>query len=346
MKRLLLIPVFVALVACEKSVGPKFDDPGYVLSAANADSISIAFTSYDRINITHRSGSSVKSRDFRSVGIGFVDSSGYTQWDSSVSSYDNSLDAFSFQFNFALVLDSTKAETSVRVRYYHRELGFTDIDTTILQYKHPYPNAEVFVDNSIFTYPDQHFQALVRLGNRLYFHPTGGLGLFEYDLTTNEEKELYLYGAGDHLAADSIFVFCDVNHNSIKRFNIVTNTKDLDFPILLGSIRGLATYQGLLYALDDSKSPSRIYIFTYDGALIDSTDFPWFAFHITIDNGILFAGTAGTTIRLIDLPTMNELPRVTAPARNLEGISVFGEYLYYCDWYKMIVGAVPVVDLK
>jgi hypothetical protein len=346
MKRLLNISFIIVLFACEKSVDPEFDDPGYIISLANADSLHVELTSYDRVTITHRSGSSVKSRDFRGVGIGFVDSSGYNQLDSSASTYDNSTDAFSFQFNFPLVLDATKTETIVRVRYYHRESGFTDIDTTILQYKYPYSNAEIFVDNSIFTYPNQHFQALVRMGNKLYFHPTGGYGLFEYDLVTEAKKELYQYGGGDHLAADSIFVFCDVGHNSIKRFNLVTNTKDLDFQILLGNIRGLETYQGLLYALDGSKYPRRLYRFTYDGSLVDSTDFPWFAYHITISDGVLYAGTASTTIKRINLATMSELPSVAAPTSNLEGISIYNGDLYFCDWYKRIVGSVPLQDLQ
>lgn len=343
MTRISALSLLLIYTACNHSVTPPPVDPGFLVSKDNAANIKIMFTGFDRARITHQSDSSVKSREYKGVAVGTRDSTGYHELLSSGSTYEPSVDAFFFKFDFALSLDSTKAETAIVIRYYHAGSGFTDVDTVIKQYKYPYPNAELFVTNSIMIRPFGHFQDIVLLGNKFYFHPTGAEGLYEYDLSTKVTRTLVQYIAGDHLAGDSIFIFCDINHNSIRRYNLLSETIDLTIAVFPSSdLTALETYQGLLYAIQGGL----LRRYTYAGTAVDSVSLPGYRYHLAMSDGILYSGYASIFIKRTQLASMSELPSVASPARNLEGIKIRDGRLYFCDFYKSIVGFVPLQDLK
>lgn len=347
MKQTTFFLLILSCAACDQGIAPP---PAYypnLLSQANADSIGIEFTDYDKVRITHQFESPLKSREFQRIGIGILDSTGYREVLSSSSQYDPAYDIFSLAFDFLLSLDSTKITTPIILRFYRRDSGFIDVDTTIQQYKYPYPNAEIFLTSSIMVWPidsRDHFQDIDRIGNKFYFHPTGPQGLFEYDLNSEITRYLFPYGTGDHIAADSIFVFCDIGLK-IVRYNILADSVDLTVATFPTLIRGLETYQGSLYAITYSSAYA-VRKYTYDGALIDSSTISGSVFHLTISNGILYTTDFYATIRRFELSTMNVLSSVSGPARNLEGIRIYDDHLYFCDFYKRMVGSVPLQDLR
>ena len=209
-------------------------------------------------------------------------------------------------------------------------------------YKYPYASAEIFVTNAIS--PNTCcFQDVDRIGNRLFFHPTASQGLFVYDLSTGQTTELLFYGGGDAIAADSPFVFCDIMHHGISRFNIVTNSVDLQFTLLSGSaIAGLETYQGFLFVL---TLPSQLNKFSYDGVLLDSIPYPESTYFLTIHDSVCYSlrwQSAGDHLTRFDLRTQQSLPDLPAPAWGGEGIKIYENSLYYCDWFKRFLGVIPL----
>jgi len=343
MKQTILVLFLLAYTGCRHPTSPPSPVEMYLISQDNAHDIDIVLTDFDKARITHQSGSSVRSKEFRKVGVGILDSAGYQELVVSDSTYDPVLDVFSFEFDFPLSLDIKEIETPIVVRYYHRESGFTDVDTIIFQYKYPYSRAEIFL-TYIPTPLGGYFQDIDQIGNKFYFHPTGPEGLFEYDLSTKTTRSLVQYTSGDHIAADSIFVFCDVYHTSIRRYNLVTDTLDLILASMT-EVFGLETYQGFLYALE-GRSPTRLNKYTYGGTRVDSVLFPGTGYHLTINDGVLYTYTFSAFLRRIDLTSMAELPTVAKPASNLEGIRILDGRLYFCDFDKRMVGSVPLQDLK
>ncbi len=336
-----ILPLFF-LVACDQGVAPS----GSVPSTIKVHDIKIELVYYDSVRVTHSSGPLLKSRDYQKVGLGILDTSGYRELYQSQSSYDPSLDVYSFGLDFAFRLDKTKVETPIVVRYYRPDSGFTDVDTTVLQYKYPYANTQVFLSASIVpSTHDEHFQDIALIGDKFYFHPIGSLGLYEYNLSTKVTRTLAQYGSGDHLAADSIYIFFDINNNSIRRYNLLTDTLDLTIvtyshPNRYANIVGLETYQGFLYCIEGGF----LHKYSYDGAVADSVAFSGSAYHLAINNGIIY--TANFPLRRIDLATMAALPPVQTPCSNMEGIKIYGSKLYFCDFNKRIVCTVPLQDLR
>jgi hypothetical protein len=171
-------------------------------------------------------------------------------------------------------------------------------------------------------------------------------GLYSYDLDSHEIVSLLPYSAGDHIAAESVFVFCDINHDHVVRFNLTTNAVDLTFPAMSNDIiRGVEVYEGFLYV---DRDFSHVKKYTLDGVLVDSADF-WTNIYLTIDSGIVYSVDVGgypNRILRYDMQTGRTLPSVLSPARSSAGIKIYDGKLYYCDSDKRIIGAVPVADVR
>ncbi|MBI4535457.1 MAG: hypothetical protein HY708_04205 [Ignavibacteriae bacterium] len=333
----------------QESVTVSPPDGRPIITAGDFGKVVLILSDYNLVRITHQLGLDLRSANVVRIGIGSKDSTGYTQSQSVAMTYDPNAQAYIIHFDFPARLDSSKAEEPLTLRYYLADSTYADADTTVESYKYPYPTAEVVVPFAVLQpfLRTHHLQDVDRNGLLVFFHPMGADGLFAFDMVTKTVTWLLEYWSGDHIAADSDFVFCD-NHDRILRFNLKSSSVDLVIPgtgIPYDAVRGMDVYDGYLYIHRDH---SRLRKYTLDGALLDSIDY-WTSSYMTISDSIIYDVEflpGRNNLRRYDMRTKSFLQKVLAPARATEGIKVYQDMLYYCDFERRMIGAVPLADLK
>ncbi len=347
---LAILAIVLLMANCrEDSTSPIVPpDTRPVLDPQDIHSIILTLTDYDVVRVTHKAGLDLRSSDIIRVGIGAKDSMGYTQLLSANSTYDTSAQTYIIHYDFTVRMDSTLINANIVIRYFTSDSTFTDADTIFSLYKYPYQAANVVVTNSIVPYQSS-FQDISRIGNKFYFHPQGPDGLYEYDLNSHLTRSLFEYSSGDHLAADSVFIFIDVDHNSIERFNILNDSVDLHLHTFsTGSILGMETFNKKLFVLHDNP-PIQLEVFSFDGTALDTIPYATFTYYLTIYDSIAFSvdvNSSPNQVTRFDLRTKTFLSNVAAPAKTCDGIKVHGNQFYYCDYNKGFIGVIPVIDLK
>ena len=344
-KVILAITIAFALLffTCKKESNPIVPpDSRPVLASSDYGKLVLTLLSYDTVRITHQIGIDLRSPNVIRIGLGTKDSLVYRQSRSYATTYDPNAQAHIIHFDFSARLDSSKALVPLTVRYYFADSTYADADTIVLAYKYPYPSAEIIVNFSSLQGVLQlaRPQDVDRIGASIFFHPTGPLGLYKYDMTTGQVNELLDYSSGDFIAAESSFVFCDVNHNQVRRYNLNLNQVDLIFPSLLEDIRGMDAYNGFLYVANNFNVVRR---YTYDGVLLDSASYSCYCF--TIRDSMAYT-PQWISMKRFDLRTGQYIQNVLFPLQYAWGIKEYQGKIYYCDYEKAIIGAVPVSDLR
>ncbi len=337
--------MLVCLISCDTGIAP-LHQLYPTISTSDYDDVDVQFVTFDRVRVTHKNGSDLKSSEIVEIALGKKDSSGFHEL-FSTGSYDPQSKIAYFHFDFSPILDSTAIETPLTIRYSLHDSSIIDYDFVVRQYQFPYKNTQVLITDSVMG-GYSYFQDIARIGNKFYFHELGAGGLREYDLTTQTTKTLLQYPGGDHIAADSIFVFCDIGHHSVARYNLLTKSIDLWLPPFPeGSLAGLDTYDKLLYVLVRVPTTS-LKTYTYDGVQLDSIALPSPGYYMTISNNILYSVQGGPSDQLgrFDLQTRTVLPNLKAPARHNDGIKAYQGLLYFCNYEKKLVGYVALSDLE
>lgn len=328
--------------SCKKEsnlVAPPDSRP--VLDIQHYSKVVLNMAGYDTVRVTHQIGLDLRTPNITRIGFGTKESTGYMQSLLSATTYDPNAQMYVVHFDFLVRLDSSKAIVPFTIRYYFADSSYLDVDTTVLAFRYPYPSAEIIVQFSSLQSSLQtaHPEDVDRIGSSVFFHPTAAFGLYRYDLNTRQASELLTYNGGDFIAADSVFVFCDVYHHEIQRYNLTLNAVDLTFPTRFNIIRGMDVYNGSLYVADAFE----IMIYSFDGVLLDSVNLALYG--LTIGDSIIYE-SGWPTISLFDLRTRQFLLNVLSTMWIPEGIKEYHGKLYYCDFEKRIIGAVPVADLR
>ena len=338
-----------SFVSCKKNpaspVIPTDDRP--LISASDYGKIRLNMVGYDLVEITHQFGLQLRSSTVRAIAIGSKDNAGFQQYSFVPDTFDSQANSFIIRFDFKVLIDRSQTIAPLTIRYYSSDSSYVDVDTSVALYKYPFENAQIVADSSVAIHSEP-FQDVARLGSVLYFHPIGPLGLYAVDLNTRSVNDLYDYGSGDHIAADSQYVFCDDDTHgfNIVRYNIAKGSVDLTFPFTFN--RGIAAYNGFLYAVDNNHNLIR---FTLGIHAIDSIQYPTNSYYLAIQDSIAYGVNQtsiddSSSITRFDMRTQQFLPSIHAPAFSCNGIKFFGDTLYYCDYLKSIVGAVALNDLN
>jgi hypothetical protein len=257
-------------------------------------------------------------------------------------------------------MDSSKITAPVTVRYYKSDSTYFDADTMIALYKYPYQSAQVFLDSSQLGIDafKMIIQGISLSGSNFFFHPLNE-GFYSYDLVAHTCEERWDgYHIGSHLAADSNYVFCDVDHQQIVRYNLTTDKADSSVPYLgkvQADIAGMAIVNHLLYVLI-TDWPIYLKKFTLNGVLLDSIPMPtnssYKPFFMAMHDSVVYSkeeissgSPRGGQISRFDLRTKSFLSNVASPAKEIEPITISGDLLYYNNFYKNFIGVMPVADL-
>ena len=88
---------------------------------------------------------------------------------------------------------------------------------------------------------------------------------------------------------------------------------------------------------------------TFDGIAIDSVSYGKDTYFMAVKDSIIYSkdyvDIGDYQISRFNMKTGNFLPNLKSPAKDIGGMEIYNDTLYYCDEWKRIVGMVPVVDL-
>jgi len=298
---------------------------------------------YDVVQITHEAGQDLSSQHIYQIEIGRKQDTIFNQIAAFPSNYDTLAQTYIIHFKFTVALDSTSIRFPLTIRYMSNDNTNADVDTMVLLYKYPYISSEIFFDHS---YP---YQDIARNQTTLFLHGWNE-GLTEYDLTTQQINQYDFYRIGTHITACEDYVFCDVDHQKLVRFNIASKTTDMTFSSLqdVQVIEGIATQDSSVYVIARDLSSTYLKRFSFDGVMQDSMLYPGDPYFMAMADSIVYCKYYlgnGPQMSRFSLKTKSFLPNVLSPASRLAGIEIFRDTLYYCDVYKKFVGTVPVADL-
>jgi hypothetical protein len=358
---LFLVILIIPFGSCNKNpTGPtSLPDSRPMINAQEYGNLVLQMIDYDVVQITHQAGFVLRSPNVIRIGVGSKEVSGFRLLLASVTTYDSILQNYIIHFDFTVRMDSSKIIAPLTVRYYSSDSTYTDADTMIALYKYPYPSAEIFLDSTNLS--NQLIKSMIDgislSGTTFFFHPLND-GLYAYDLETHDcIKRWDGYYRGSHIAADSSFVFCDINHQQIARYNLTTNTADISLPELgnIIAIDGMAIFNHSLYVLI-AAVPEYLKKFTLNGVLLDSISFsnyPQYSpYFMAMYDSVIYSkdentrnNPDGVQVSRFNLRTKGFLSNVYSPAREIGPITISGGKLYYNNLYKTFIGVVPIADL-
>lgn len=187
----------------------------------------------------------------------------------------------------------------------------------------------------------------------LLLHPVGPFGLYRYQ--RGVLQQLVSYPSGNYMSCDSHFVFYEVSGFAIFRYNLETDTTDLQFDLSALdhlNINGMDVYNGFLYVQLELQPPRyhTLARFTLDGRLVETIRYPRKTLHLTIADDIVFAIYApeGENPRLsrFSLRARTFLPDADLPTPTWDGIRAYRDRLYFADYEKRYIASLPIADFR
>jgi hypothetical protein len=322
-----------------------------LLSPTNYHHIVLQLVDYDVVQITHKAGLDLRSKNIHQIEIGKKKDTIFHQIATFPLFYDTNANTYLIRFELTIALDQTVIWFPLTIRYRSNDHTYTDIDTMIELYKYPYSSAEVFTDSELI-YPNL-YQDIARTESKFFFHGWNSDGLNEYDLVTHQKTIYMFYFGGSHITANSKYVFCDINHKQVVRFNLATKIPDLTLPEIqnINLIMGIAIdNSSLLVLVNAGLTYGEAYLqrFTLDGILVDSMPYPESdSYFMAIADSVVYCKLYldDPQISRFNLRTRSFLSNVLSPARYIGGMEIYKDTLYFCDRWKNMVGTVAVADL-
>lgn len=313
--------------------------------------INITQTDYKVFEISASINFIMDSEKISSVILGNKLSGTFLATDSSNAIYEQSGNNFRLKFQFNSIMDDSVLICQFTIRYNLTDNSFYDLDTFKLTYKYPYQSTEILMKLSKITLPSYNtVQAFDIVDSVLYYHPFGPDGLFKYNFNTEQASLLFDYAAGDHLTAYTNFVYCDVDHNSVYRYNTDSNKVDkkvdvTDFSSNL-SIAGMDVYNNKLYVLFDNATIS-VYDIDLQLERTFSISSPGFlpGYYLTIKDNVAYFYNFNQLTK-INLNTLEKLPSVKLPTSDCRAINIIGTKMYFTDYYKQIIGYFNLSEIE
>ena len=322
-----------------------------LLNSNNYKDIILKLVDYDVVQITHKAGLDLQSKNINQIEFGKKEGNTFHEIVTFPLYYDTTTSTYLLRFKFTISLDQTLILSPLTVRYQSNNHTYTDVDTIIELYKYPYSSAEIFADNELI-YPDS-YQDIAHNETKFFFHGWNSDGLHEYDLITHQKTFYNFYYGGSHITANSNYVFCDINHKQVVRFNLNKLIPDLTLPYFkdIIDIDGLAINDSSLLVLVLGKYHDYLKSFNMDGIQVDSIAYPHEdLYFMAAADSIIYRkyylyDPDDIQISRFDLRSRSYLPNVLSPAKELKGMDIYNDTLYYCDFWKDFVGRIPIDDL-
>ena len=222
-------------------------------------------------------------------------------------------------------------------------------------YKYPYNNTEIFFNlEENLSINTRFLQGFEINGNELYFCPSAGLaGIWRYNFITGKEEDLYVTGAGDHLAGNATYIFHDKYHYILVRYNINLDSVDveLDLSSYNYSVAGLAVSESNLYCMVSENDNYIFKLLKLDFSLniIDEILIPQPCYYLTINDGMAYLKSYITNeLYQYNLVTKEFTKSLTSPSYfgAMEGFRIYDNKFYYVNFGGPYMYVLDLSDLK
>ncbi|HEY5615375.1 MAG TPA: hypothetical protein VIL52_05075, partial [Bacteroidota bacterium] len=160
-------------------------------SSSLLENLVITQTYYDSVRVQSGKNFVLRFQNVERISIGEQTDSGYTELATTKPIYSAISDGYLTTFDVKAKSDSSLIIFPLRAKYHFRDGTTNEVSRNISTLQYPYPSAEVFVTGDEVSYWGV-FQDIDRIGDKLYYHPLGAGGLYEYDLVTRQTREMLL----------------------------------------------------------------------------------------------------------------------------------------------------------
>ncbi|GAB4372993.1 MAG: hypothetical protein Kow0042_16650 [Calditrichia bacterium] len=345
MKSIFITLIFLCpFFSCEKQTSPL--SPIISIPAESfLKHITIRQTDYDTIQVTTTEDFILKGKYIQWIFLGTKQNDSLTIISRTHPVYKKENDTYKLSFNLESPVPSKTLHYKFTLRFILSDNQIFDIDTLFTMCKYPYESAEIYlewheiVDTAMVAIQDFGLSA-----GKFYYHPFGPIGLFQYDFQKDSSILIYDYPGGDFFALDSSYIFIDVSHDHIFRYNLHSEIIDTTYDLTnLGYylITGMEAYGGKLYVLALKASLPSLLEFDYDLNLLGERSLTFSGYSFTIANNFLFILT-DWPITLVDLTNLEITAYRHRPSYNTETIRIWDGYLYFNDFDRKYIGRISV----
>ncbi len=317
----------------------------------------IEFADYDSMVVRSREGIHLMPGSITRIEMGDRDTGEFSVLESVIPSYQEQAGENLFSFTLSHKIANEKLKSYFFTLRFWQGEDFADIDTFALTYKFPYKTTEIFLETNQFSYPpfypqqELHVQDFELVGEQLYFYNIGLTYLWKFDLNSGKLEELQQIGSGDHVTGNSTYLFLDLWHSEIHRYDISRDTMDIKFPLpdlKEINIYGLDVYDGQLYAMfqGESSDKSLLAIYDFQGNLLDQQLIPIAGGYLTVQDNILYTiDWRNLRILRYDLSSESTLADIRFPAESTEGIKIYGDKFYFVDYSRQVISVASLADI-
>jgi hypothetical protein len=391
-KPVVYITFFMLLFSCNKTTGPVL--PDVTTTKADLSNFQTILADYGSVVFKSNEELLLKNKDVTEIILGKMVDGVFTPIDtssapektrvrgriykrnSSIAAFGEKTikpiytkvgDKYRLEFEISIKVNNTTYLEHYLLKFIMTDDTYIEFDLPVNFYQYPYENSQIFLQYTHGQNGDlvDIIQDFDVVGDYLYYHPYAALGLFRYNMNTGESKELLGYAGGDHIATTDDYIFCDIGHHYIIRYNILRDTTDIIFdmqqieychyqdgdPYCSNlSIYGLAAGNGVVYAIMFDQSDEKLSLsqFDYDGnywgSVLWSEEYPY---NLEYHDGVLYSYKyffgEGEILRF-DINSMSFLESKPLPSASPDGISIVNDRFYYADYYRHLICSIPIYN--
>jgi hypothetical protein len=271
--------------------------------------------------------------------------------------YAASANSVTLSLSEGLKVEAEIIDLNLTVRLHTTNELFYDLDTLIQMYKYPYSGTEIFLTYEEIFLNDpigDLVQDFDFIGTDVYVHARGPHGIISINAETSEHHVILAAEkappAWNYLACTPDFIFYESTGLTLYRFNLESDTTDLqiDLPLVgYKFIQGLDFNNNVLYVFmeTDNVPDNHLAKFDTEGNYLGSVSYPRVTYHMAIEDNILYAIDPDKLSRY-DLSSNSFLEDRQLPSLYWDGIRTDGEYFYFADYERRIIGRVPLPELN
>ena len=273
----------------------------------------------------------------------------FTPLDTIVPGYLEIEKRFLIDFFYAHRAPSDCIIFDLEARFYLNDHDYRSTTLSIDLYKWIFPSSQLYFILGNFLKPPYFtgIQGFEIDKQHIYFHLLGAIGTYQYNFGQNNVEELTLYSGGDWLALYQNYLYMDIFHNNIYRYDLNTGIFDLNITVSEdGNIEGMDFKNDTLYVLyRNYNGMNPFLLLTYDVNLnpITRENFESSGNSMTFYGNDLYIWGPRDILRY-HLPT-KKLDIVYKDLDNsIESIQIVGNGFFYSDVDKSIICYVPLED--
>ena len=353
-KKIFTFLIFISitiLISCKSTLTPPETKPKeqvdtLTFGESSYHQIKISQTDYQSFEIYSSEDFLLNSKKISSVILGYKNQGKFYEYDSLQSIYEQAGIYFRLKFNFFHIVSDTTLLFNFSIRYTFKDSSIYDVDTSLVTYKWPYKSTEIFLNwSEILISPEIDIQDFEILDSMIYFHPYGSAGMYQYEMKNHYTTLKIDYSGGDYLAVFQNYVFCDLDHHQIGRYNLTSQSLDLIKEIIPISqqdeINGMEVYNNKLYVSIENHNTITL---DFNLQVMDSIPYINSSRWLAIKDSIYYSNNWGAIVRY-NLNIQSYISTRKLPTSNCEAISIIGNKMFFTDYNKKIIGYFSLSDL-